>query len=93
VRTEKEVKEKLKDLQRTRKKASPGSAEAKRQLGREVTYKEIAEFAGINQTIMRWVASFATTAIEGNEISIRMMDLWENDREQFVREVIEHWDV
>ena len=70
--------------------------QTKRQLAhnaRELSYKRIAEFAGINQTMMRWVTSFASTAIEGNKASIRMMGLWETDKEQFVKEVLEYWEV
>lgn len=39
--------------------------------------------------IMRWREAFASCAIEGNQLAIYMMGLWETDRNRFLIELME----
>ena len=40
----------------------------------------------LNHIVIRWVEAFASCAIEGNELGIEMMGLWNNDKEdEFVK--------
>ena len=39
--------------------------------------------------IMRWREAFASCAIEGNQLAIHMMNLWETDRNKFLIELID----
>ena len=40
----------------------------------------------LNPNVIQWVNAFASCAIEGNELSIEMMELWNNgEEEEFVR--------
>lgn len=46
----------------------------------------------LNFIVMRWVESLASCAIEGNELGIEMMELWNNDkRDEFVRRLENEW--
>ncbi len=46
----------------------------------------------LNSVAMRWVSSFASCAIEGNQLGIDMMELWNNGREdEFVARLEGEW--
>ena len=53
--------------------------------------KELAKFARLNPSVMMWVESFASCAIEGNKSAEHMMELWNNNREQFILELSRDW--
>ena len=40
------------------------------------------------QEIMQYVEAFCSCAIEGNKLGIYMCELWNKDREKFIRELI-----
>ena len=46
---------------------------------------------GLDPTVMQWVSVFASCAIEGNVTAQEMLQLYETDREAFVRELQEKW--
>ncbi len=47
---------------------------------------------GLNYTVIRWLNSFATCAIEGNLLGREMCDLWNSGKvNEFVRRLEQEW--
>jgi len=46
----------------------------------------------LNPTVIQWVEALATCAIEGNQLGIEMLELWNNGREdEFVKRLEEEF--
>lgn len=46
----------------------------------------------LNTVVVQWVNAFASCAIEGNQLSIEMLELWNNNKEdEFVRRLEREW--
>ena len=46
----------------------------------------------LNPSVMRWVAAFASCAIEGDSLGIEMMELWNGGKEdEFIKRLERDW--
>jgi len=53
---------------------------------------KIREGMKLNPTVIQWVEALATCAIEGNQLGIEMLELWNNGREdEFVKRLEEEF--